>query len=106
LSRTVGRLLYFFLGKKWGRLEAAQVHPHLRGLGLELVGGLATRGWTLHDVDVVGARADVPRLVARLRAAGVRHPVHYCGGSKHSHLDCIRGGLAVLVRGDMAHPPS
>jgi hypothetical protein len=101
LSRTVGRLLYFVLRKKWEHLDAGQVRPHLRGLDLELVGGLKTRGWTVHDVDVIGSRSDVLQLVKRLRKAGVRNPVHFCNGyGKHSHVQCIAGGLAALFLGD------
>jgi hypothetical protein len=103
LSRTVGRLLYAFTRQRWDRLEASRVEPHLQKLSLHLVGGLATRGWTVHDIDVIGAKADVPRLVGRLRAAGIMHPVHYCGGASHSHVQCIREGLRVLLQGDRAH---
>lgn len=97
LSRTVGRILFWVLGVKWARLEADQVRPHFEGLDLDLVGGLKTRGWTTHDVDVVGSAEHAAVLAERLRKAGIRNPVHHCSNAGgHSHFACIRGGLAAL----------
>ena len=97
LSRTVGRTLFWILGVQWPKLEATQVYPHLEGLELDLVGGLKTRGWTTHDVDVVGSAAAAVELTERLRKAGIRNPVHHCSNAGgHSHFACIRGGLSAL----------
>ena len=97
LSRSIGRLLFWVLDAHWDRLEASQVRPHLAGLDLVLVGGLHSRGWTTHDVDVVGTPVAAAALAERLRAAGIHNPVHHCNtATGHSHFACIRGGLQAL----------
>ncbi len=74
----------------------------MRGLDLELVGGLRNRGWTIHDIDVVGNLKDVSELIKRVRKAGISNPVHFCdkGFRRHSHIECIKDGLEVLFLGD------
>lgn len=72
----------------------------MRGLNLQIIGGLVRRGWTIHDIDVVGEPDDVRIFSERLRRAGINNPVHY--GSKlrkHSHLVCLLDGLKVILQG-------
>lgn len=102
LSRIFGHPLMFLVGKRWERVERKDVVHHMNSLQLQLVGGLVTRGWTVHDIDVIGSEADVPLFVQRLERSGIHNPVHFCddGFVKHSHLRCIREGLEVLFLGN------
>lgn len=74
----------------------------MKGLDLELVGGLKTRGWTIHDIDVAGDIMDVPKFIERVEKEGIQNPVHFCdyGFKKHSHLLCIKDGLGVIFYGN------
>ena len=88
------------LGHHYPLCRLAQVRKDTRGLDLQVVGGLAERGWTTNDVDVVGNRAYVPKLDARLRADHIKAPIHYCGdGLKHSHLKCAYFGVKMALTG-------
>lgn len=95
----------FILGKKWPRLEREQILPFVEGVDLELVGGLKERGWTIHDIDVVGDLRDVPKFVSQVRNAGIKNPVHFCdfGSKNHSHWLTIKDGLKALFIGDQMY---
>lgn len=71
----------------------------MRDLNLEIVGGLNYRGWTVHDIDVIGNQKDVPILVERLEKAGIKNHVHLCDVKlhKHSHFLCLMDGLKVIL---------
>lgn len=87
-------------GREYDRLQADTVSPLLDGLDLVLVGGLVTRGYTYHDIDVLGAHGDCACLHERLRTNGVRNPVHYCGSyTKHSHIQCAWNGVKLVLTG-------
>lgn len=89
------------LGHHYPLCYYAQVKRDLKGLNLQVVGGLVTRGWTTNDVDVIGDRADAPTLNSRLHQDGIPEPVHYCGriGEKHSHLKCAYFGIKMALTG-------
>ena len=88
------------LGHNYPKVSFEEVSAHVGDLHLEIVGGLAQRGWSVHDVDVIGQKADVPEFVSQLRARGVVHPVHYCGdGVHHSHLRCALYGIKLAFTG-------
>src|SRR4051812_47825341 len=88
------------LGHHYALCRIADVRKDMRGLDLQLVGGLPRRGWTTNDVDVVGNRADAPTLEARLRHDHIAEPVHYCGdGVRHSHLKCAYFGVKMALTG-------
>ncbi len=55
------------MGKQWPKIQIEKVKPSLEGLDLEIVGGLAGRGYTEHDIDVVGNYSDVAIFVKRLK---------------------------------------
>lgn len=94
---------HFFLplfGRGGTRLFQREVEPLLAGLHLALVGGLARRGWTIHDIDVVGEQEDVSVLAERALGAGITHPIHYCGRpNRHSHLECVFFGIKLALTG-------
>ena len=71
----------------------------MRDLNLEIVGGLNYRGWTVHDIDVIGDKKDIPALVERLEKARIKNPVHLCDSKfhKHSHFLCLIDGLKVIL---------
>ena len=89
------------LGHHYALCHFADVKKDLRGLDLDVVGGLAERGWTTNDVDVIGNRRDIPTLSSRLRTDGIREPVHYCGSKegRHSHLLCAFHGVKMALTG-------
>lgn len=101
ISRSMGHPLMFVLHKKWNKLKKDQVFGHMRGLNLELVGGLVNRGWTIHDIDVVGNAKDVPTFVDRLERGGITNPVHLCDThlrfKSHSHFFCLLDGLKLIL---------
>lgn len=102
MSRTFGHPLMFVLGKQWPKIYTENITPHLSDLDLELVGGLADRGWTIHDIDIIGNIKEVPKFIERIRKAKIKNPVHFCdmGYKKHSHLRVIVNGLKSLFMGD------
>ncbi len=104
------RFISHALGKKFMMPLLAHHYPlcrfgdvkkELRGLDLRIVGGLATRGWTKNDVDVVGERADIPTFESRLRKDGIPEPIHFCGSDDepHSHLRCALYGIKMALTG-------
>lgn len=100
-SRTLGRFLMRVLNRKWERITIGQVSGKKKNLDLEIVGGLRSRGWTVHDIDVVGDKEDAKVFAKRLRKARVDNPVHFCSISEenHSHALCLWNGLMLIVRG-------
>jgi len=74
----------------------------LKGLALTVVGGLNYRGYTEHDIDVIGKETDVPVLVKRLSAKGIKNLVHYCGPEfgEHSHWQALKNGFLVTFFGN------
>ena len=88
------------LGHHYPLCRLAEVRKDMAGLHLRIVGGLARRGWTTNDVDVVGDRIDIPTLSSRLRADNIPEPIHYCGdGIHHSHLKCAYYGVKMALTG-------
>ena len=88
------------LGHEYQKLSFEKVKRHLKGLDIEVVGGLKGRGWTTHDIDVVGKREDIPIFAERLKADAIPHPVHYCRKQPyHSHLHCAWNGIKLAFTG-------
>lgn len=89
----------FLLRKKWKKITIGEVITHMRGLNLEIVGGLVNRGWTIHDIDVIGDPRDIPVFIERLEKARIKNPVHLCdkGIRKHSHFLCLMDGLKLIL---------
>lgn len=91
----------FLLHEKWKKIYLNQVDSYLKGLDLKIVGGLHNRGWTIHDVDIVGTNRDVPIFARRLTEAGIENPVHYCGRQSHrhilNHLLCLKNGAKLIL---------
>lgn len=101
ISLLLGKKLILpLIGKHYPLCRLGDVQKDLRGLGLQVVGGLVNRGWTTNDVDVVGNRADVPELASRLAHDHIAEPVHFCGdGVRHSHLKCAYYGVKMVLTG-------
>ncbi len=101
-SKIFGHGLTKLLGKKWPRLTLPQVTPNLSGLDLQIVGGLVNRGFTEHDIDVIGQESDVKVLAKRLSEAGISNLLHYCGpkASSHSHWRALKNGFLVTFLGN------
>ena len=55
-----------------------EILPLMSGLDLELVGGLWERGWTLHDIDVVGDNKDLFELTKRLKKNNIYFLIRPC----------------------------
>jgi hypothetical protein len=89
----------FLFRRNWRKIYTHEVITHMRGLNLEIVGGLNYRGWTIHDIDVIGDVNDVPIFIERLEKAGIKNPVHLCDLKlhKHSHILCLVDGLKVIL---------
>jgi len=91
----------FLLHEKWRKLKEEDIDEYLKGLDLELVGGLYNRGYTVHDVDICGTRRDVPTFAHRLSEAGIKNPVHYCGHLSHphflNHFVCLKNGAKLIL---------
>jgi len=66
----------------------------MRNLDMELVGGLAKRGWTVHDIDVIGNPKDLTVFVQRLRDAKIKNPIHFCDRGKKNILTYFVYGMA------------
>jgi len=89
-----------FLGHRYSKLLLQDAEKHLGDLDLSIVGGLAKRGWTMNDVDVIGKRAHVALLSERLHASGISNPIHWCGSrDKHSHIQCAYFGVKLAITG-------
>lgn len=101
-SKVFGHGLTYLLGKRWSKITIEQVYPHIEGLGLEIVGGLKNRGYTEHDIDVIGQEKDVSTLVKRLALNNINNLVHYCGSkaSTHSHTKALINGFLVTFWGN------
>jgi len=91
----------FILNKKWGRITEKEVILQKEDLNLEIIGGLKNRGWTVHDIDVIGDKRDVNTFAQRLKKAKINNPVHFCGGmnGKHSHISCLWNGFMLIIEG-------
>ena len=105
LSRVFGHPLMFILRRKWEKIQKDEVIYHMRSLDLELVGGLAKRGWTVHDIDIIGNPKDVPVFIQRLKDAKIQNPIHFCdkGEKRHSHIFCLWNGLMLVLNWNF-HP--
>lgn len=101
-SKYIGHVVANLLGKKWSRLERCDVDPLLAGLDLQIVGGLYYRGYTEHDIDVVGSLKDVSVLARRLADNNISNLLYYCGtgSQKHSHFTALMFGLRGLFFGN------
>lgn len=100
ISKTFAHPIEKTFGRKWKKIYKHEVIIHMKGLRLQIIGGLVRRGWTIHDIDVVGNPDDVHIFVERLRKAGINNPVHYGSGlRKHSHFICLFDGLKVILQG-------
>ena len=101
-SKVFGHGLTRLMGKKWSKITIEQVRPCIEGLGLRIVGGLVNRGYTEHDIDVIGQENDVSTLAKRLAARNINNLVHYCGpaSSKHSHFRALVNGFLVTFLGN------
>ena len=104
-SMVFGHGLTKLLGKKWQRITMDQVQPCTRGLNLIIVGGLEKRGYTEHDIDILGDEKDISVLVERLKAKKIYNLVHYCGVEKtrHSHLRALINGFLVTFLGNKVY---
>src|SRR5690348_9203195 len=89
------------LGHHYPMCRLADIKKDFHDLDLHVVGGLANRGYTTNDIDVIGDRADIPALVSRLEKDGIQEPIHYCGSEhgKHSHLRCAYFGIKMALTG-------
>ncbi|HAJ44404.1 TPA: hypothetical protein DCX62_02070 [Candidatus Azambacteria bacterium] len=98
ISHLLGkRIFMFLLNRKWEKLYKKDLGWHIKDLNIEIVGGLNKRGWTVHDIDVVGNRNDVVIFNDRIRGALIKNPIHYCGSSiNHSHLMCLFNGVKLI----------
>jgi len=100
VSEICGKRLLYRIFYKNKRVTKDEILSHMKGLNLELVGGLHNRGWTVHDIDVVGGVRDVSILARRLQSDGISNPVHFCSPKgKHSHLTCLWKGLTLILKG-------
>ena len=97
----LGKAIFLPLLKRTGGyIQCVDIEPLLQDLSLELVGGLVTRGYTTHDIDIIGDKRDIPVFVDRLRQASIPNPIHYCGKKeRHSHWQCVYYGLKLAVTG-------
>jgi len=95
--RAVVKVLESALDAEWPKITMRDVKPHLSGLDLTVVGGLADKGYTIHDVDVLGKEAHARTMARRLAKAGIDNPVHYAGAwHQESHLTCIKNALILM----------
>jgi len=104
-SKIFGHGLTKLLGMKWKKITLEEVLPYLKGLSLQIVGGLENRGYTEHDIDVIGEEKDVPILVKRLSEKSINNLVHYCGpqASEHSHWRALKNGFLVTFLGNKVY---
>ncbi len=104
-SRVFGHGLTNLLGKKYKKITLDQIEPHLSGLNLFIVGGLKNRGYTEHDIDVVGDKKDIKEFIKRLAEINIDSLVHYCGPSqsKHSHMVALVNGFQVTFLGNESY---
>ncbi|MBI2108687.1 MAG: hypothetical protein HYT93_00700 [Parcubacteria group bacterium] len=101
IPKVLGKKFFFHLfGHEYPKLFSKDVAKHLIGLNLKLVGGLSTRGWTVHDVDVTGEKKDAAVLEERLRKDNIPHPIHLCRQKpNHSHFLCALNGIKLVLTG-------
>lgn len=104
-SRVFGHGLTNLIGKKYNKITLEQVGPCLAGLNLTIVGGLNNRGYTEHDIDVVGDKKDIKEFIKRLSEINIDSLVHYCGpsGLKHSHIVALVNGFQVTFLGNQIY---
>ncbi len=101
MSRAMGgRIVMPIVCRKSDKIFLEDIKKHVRGIDIRIVGGLSDRGYTHHDIDVVGNKEHLPLFAERLRTNSVRNPIHYCGGfNTHSHLECAFYGLKLVFTG-------
>lgn len=99
-SELLGKRLLERIFLKNHRLTAEKVSELAKGLSIEIVGGLKSRGWTEHDIDLVGSARDIAIFSKRLKAHRIYNPIHIVGlpHHKHSHFLCLRNGLKLIVK--------
>ena len=101
IPKVLGKNFFFHVfGREYPKLLYKDAQKHFEGLDLKLVGGLTTRGWTVHDIDVTGDKKDAPELERRLRDNNIPHPIHLCRGKpNHSHFLCALNGVKLVLTG-------
>lgn len=101
MSRAMGgRIVMPIVCIKSNKIFIKDIEKYTKGLEIRIVGGLSDRGYTNHDIDVVGNKEHISLFVKRLRVNSVHNPVHYCGGfENHSHLKCTYYGLKLVFTG-------
>ena len=86
------------LGHNYPKIYLKDVQKSLKGLNLEVVGGLKNRGWTSNDIDVIGEKKDILILAERLKKNKIHNPVHDCGSKdNHSHIRCVYYGIKLAL---------
>lgn len=100
-SRAMGgRIVMPIVCRKSKKIFLEDIQEYTRGLELKIVGGLSDKGYTRHDIDVVGNKKHLPLFIKRLKENSINNPIHYCGGfDTHSHLECIFYGLKLVFTG-------
>lgn len=101
MSRVMGgRIVMPIVCRNDKKIFFSDIEKYTDGLDIRIVGGLADRGHTHHDIDVVGDKKDLLVFVERLIENHIFNPVHYCGGHEdHSHLKCTYYGLKLVFTG-------
>ncbi len=100
ISEVLGKRLLerFFLKNR--KLEKEAIIALIKDLDIQLVGGLSDRGWTEHDIDVIGDARSISILAKRLHDHKVYNPIHVVGSpGKHSHFLCLWNGLKLIFNG-------
>ena len=71
-----------------------------KNIDIKIVGGLKIRGYTNHDIDVIGKKSDIQEFQKRISENGIKNPIHYCGeADRHSHLKCAYYGIKLALTG-------
>jgi hypothetical protein len=87
-------------GREYAKITLNDIERYLGDADLTIVGGLIKRGWTVHDIDVIGKREDIPAFAERLRNAGFPNAIHFCGErNHHSHVQCVFFGVKLALTG-------
>ena len=101
MSRAMGgRIVMPFVCRKSKKIFLKDIKKYTKGINIKIIGGLSDRGYTPHDIDVVGDKKDLLIFIKRLKKNSISNPIHYSGGFKnHSHLKCIYYGLKLVFTG-------
>ena len=101
LPRLLGKNFFLPLfGREYPKLFYTDIKECFEGLDVSVIGGLKTRGWTSHDIDITGDRESIPVLVERLRHRHIPNPIHFCERKpNHSHLRCAWNGIKLTLTG-------